>query len=135
MWKSVSITVVGQPLTVRSNCAVAAVTLPDESFVVLSVNVPFPAHDASASVIAGTSFDVLRSAVKTNFVWGVGDGVGVGAGVLVGAVVGATAAVPPQAPIRTAVAARLARRRIDTSLLVPIDTAGGVSRMKDPSRS
>src|SRR5581483_5684281 len=116
MWKSVIIVVVGQPLIVRSNWPVAAVILPVASFVVLSVNVPFPEHDASASAIAGTSFDVFRSAVNTYLSCGVGDGAGVAVGTVVGAVVGAVAA-PPQAPRSTAVAARLARRRIGTSLV------------------
>src|SRR5690349_16473132 len=111
------IVLVGQPLTVRSNCAVAAVILPVVSFVVFRVKVPLPEHDASASVIAGTSFEVFRSAVKTYFSCGVGAGVGVGAAVDGAGVGDGAAAVPPHAPKRIAVAARLAKRRIDTSLL------------------
>src|SRR5439155_20241324 len=114
MWKRMISVVVGHPVIVRSNCAVAAVILPSESFVVLSVNTPLPEHDASASAIAGTSFEVLRSALNTNFVCGVGDGVGVGATVAVG--VGATAA-PPHAAASITVAASRARKRIDTSLV------------------
>src|SRR5438128_2405388 len=113
MWKRMTIVDVGQPLIVRSNCAVAAVILPVVSFVVFRVNVPLPAHGCSASVMAGTSFEVLRSAVKTNLSCGVGAGVGVGTGVGDGAV-----AAPPQAATRSAIAARLATRRIDTSLAV-----------------
>src|SRR5437588_2121273 len=80
MWNRVTIVVVGQPVMVRSNWPVAAVILPVESLVVFSVNVPLPVHEASASAIAGTSFEVLRSAVKTYFSCGVGAGVGVGLG-------------------------------------------------------
>src|ERR1700745_3452917 len=123
MWKRMIIVLVGQPLTGRPKCAVAAVILPVVSFVVFKVKVPLPEHDASASVMAGTSFEVFRSAVKTYFSCGVGGGGGVGAGVGGGAAVDGAgvadgaAAVPPHAPKRIAVAARLAKRRIGTSLL------------------
>src|SRR5437868_7745897 len=113
MWKSVTIVVVGQPLIVRSNWPVAAVTLPLVSFCVFSVNVPLPVHEASASAMAGTSFVVLRSAVNTYFSCCVGDGAGVAVGATVGD--GAVAA-PPQAATSMAAAARLRARRIDTSL-------------------
>src|ERR1700687_2707862 len=115
MWNRMMVVFAGQPVIVRSNCAVAAVMAPVASFVVFRVKVPLPAHDASASAMAGTSFEVLRSARNVYL------SCGVGAGVAVGAVVGATvgdgaAAVPPHAAARSAVAIRLARRRIDTSL-------------------
>src|SRR4051794_8709906 len=115
MWKSVIIMFAGQLVIVRSNCAVAAVIAPVASFVVLSVKTPFPVQDASASAIAGTSFEVFRSALNTYLSCGVGDG----AGVAVAATVGdgdAATGVPPQAAARSAVAARLTNRRIDTSL-------------------
>src|SRR5919198_5108973 len=114
---------VGQPVIVRSNCAVAAVIFPVVSFVVLSVNTPLPEHDASASAIAGTSLDDLRSALKTNFVCGVGDGESVGVGE-------AATGAPPQAARSSAVAARPANRRIDTSLACTSNTPGRRRRMQ-----
>src|SRR6266566_2799371 len=90
----------GQPVMSVSNSAFAAVM------------VPLPEHDASALAIAGTSFELLRSAVKTNLSCGVGAGVGVGVAATVGDAVGATAAVP-QALSTSTPAARPARRRID----------------------
>src|SRR5438552_3456787 len=104
----------GQPVMSVSKSAFAAVMVPLASFVVVSVKVPLPEHDASALAIAGTSFELLRSAVKTNLSWGVGAGVGVGVAATVGDAVGATAA-GPQALRASAAAARPARRRIDTS--------------------
>src|SRR5712691_6433987 len=104
----------GQPVMSVSNNAFAAVMVPLASFVVVSVKVPLPEHDASALAIAGTSFVVLRSAVKTNLSCGVGAGVGVGVAATVGDAVGATAALP-QALRTSAPAASPARRRIDTS--------------------
>src|SRR5438132_12118100 len=119
MWNRITIVVVGQLLIVRSNWPVAAVILPVVSLVVFSVNVPLPVQDPSASVTAGTSFVVFRSAVKTNLSCGVGAGVAVGVGD------GAVAA-PPHAATSMAAAARLRMRRIDTSLLCTglIRTAG-----------
>src|ERR1700687_5923195 len=115
MWNRMMFVFAGQPVIVRSNCAVAAVMAPVASFVVFRVKVPLPAHDASASAIAGTSFEVLRSARNVYLSCGVGAGVGVAVGAVVGDGDGA-AAVPPHAAASSAVAARLARRRIDTSL-------------------
>src|SRR5206468_3695921 len=65
---------VGQPVMSVSNNALAAVMVPLASLVVVSVNVPLPEHEASGVVIGGTSFDGLRSAVKTNLSCGVWDG-------------------------------------------------------------
>src|SRR6185503_2821068 len=117
MWNSVSLVSAGQPVTVKLNPAVAAVILPVASFTVSRVNVPLPVQLASAFAIAGTSFVVFRSALNVYLSCGVGAGVGVAVGAVVGATVGdGAAAVPPHAAARSAVAARLARMRIDTSL-------------------
>src|SRR5436309_7262313 len=106
---------VGQPVMSVSNNALAAVMVPLASLVVVSVNVPLPEHEASGVVIGGTSFDGLRSAVKTNLSCGVGAGVGVGVAATVGDAVGATAA-GLQAPKTSTPALSPARRkRIDTS--------------------
>src|SRR6202158_574971 len=102
----------GQPVTSVSNRAVAAVIVPLASLVVFSVKVPLPEQLASAFAIAGTSFDVLRSAVKTNFSCGVGDGLGVGDAVGVGE---GTAAGLLQATKSSTPAASPESRRIDTS--------------------
>src|SRR6266508_4454937 len=103
----------GQPVTSVSNNAFAAVMVPLASLVTFSVNVPLPAQVASALVMAGTSFEVLRSARNKNLFWGVGVGVEVAATVGDGdgrAVVGL-----PQALRASTPAASPARRRIDTS--------------------
>src|SRR5260221_7515473 len=72
MCEMMIIVVAGKPLRTISNFAVAAVILPVESFVVVSVTVVVPLPLASASAIAGFSFSGLRSAVKTKTVCGVG---------------------------------------------------------------
>src|SRR5438477_9555205 len=129
MWNRMTIVVVGHPVMVRSNWPVAAVIFPVVSLVVFSVNVPLPEQDASASLMIGTSFVVLRSAVKTYFSCGVGAGVGVGLGVGDG---DAVTAFPPQAATSMAAAARLAIRRIDTSLLCVGHTRRTRWRMTPP---
>src|SRR4029077_1411831 len=86
-----------------------AMTTSNFTDVAFNVTVAVPAQDASASVIAGTSFDDLRSALKTFAT--VGTGVGATVGAVVGVAVGA-AAVPPQAATRIAVAAMPANTRI-----------------------
>src|SRR6185503_14964347 len=115
MWNSVSLVSAGQAVTVRLNPAVAAVILPVASFTVSRVKVPLPVQLASAFAIAGTSFVVFRSALDVYLSCGVGAGVGDAVGATVADGDGA-AAVPPHAAARSAVAARLARSRIDTSL-------------------
>src|SRR2546430_17349774 len=95
MWNRMTIVVVGHPVMVRSNWPVAAVIFPVVSLVVFSVNVPLPEQAASASLMIGTSFVVLRSAVKTYFRCGVGAGAGVGLGVGAGEAV--TTFPPPAA--------------------------------------
>src|SRR5437773_9449703 len=94
--------VAGQPVIVTSNFT-------DVGF---KVTVAVPAQPASASVIAGTSFDDLSSALKTFAT--VGTGVGVGEAVGVGV---DTAAGPPQAAARIAAAAMPANTRIFQSSL------------------
>src|SRR5438128_2494992 len=106
----------GQPVTSVSNVALAAVILPLASTVLSSVNVPLPLQLASAPVMGGTSFDDFMSALKTNFVWGVGDGEGVGLGRTVGDGDGAVAA-PPQALRTSAPAASPANRRMGVTSL------------------
>src|SRR3982074_1906996 len=113
----------GQPVTSVSNRALAAVTVPVASFVVFSVKVPLPEHDASALAMAGTSFDVLRSAVNTNLSCGVGDGTGVGAAVGVGVGDGAAAGLL-QAVKSSAPAASPESRRIDTSSCTAVIRCG-----------
>src|SRR6266850_6081039 len=115
----------GQPVTSVSNSALAAVMVPAASLVVVSVNVPLPAHVASGPAIGGTSFEGFRSAVKTNFSCGVGTGVGVGVGATVGDAVGATAA-GPQA-LRTSIpdVSPARRKRINTSSCTAVIRRGG----------
>src|SRR5688500_15148834 len=103
MWPMLILVSAGHPVMSVSNTALAAVIVPLASFVVFSVNVPLPVHDASGLVIGGTSFEGLRSAVNTNLVCGVGDGLGVGDAVGDGAAAGllqalssSTAAVTPE---------------------------------------
>src|SRR5437016_3568872 len=92
--------VAGQPVIVTSNFT-------DVGF---KVTVAVPAQPASASVIAGTSFDDLSSALKTFATVGTGVGVGEAVGV-------DTAAGPPQAAARIAAAAMPANTRIFQSSL------------------
>src|SRR5260221_2123933 len=82
MCEIVIMVLAGKALRTISNFAVAAVILPVESFVVVSVTVDVPLPLASASAIGGFSFAGDRSAVKTKTVCGVGAAV-------VGATVGA----------------------------------------------
>src|SRR5947208_4874297 len=96
--------VAGQPVIVTSNFT-------DVGF---NVTVAVPAQLASASVIAGTSFDDLSSALKTFATVGTGVGLAVGDAVGVGV---DTAAVPPQAATRIAAAAMPANTRIFQSSL------------------
>src|SRR6185503_8350577 len=117
MWPMLILVSAGQPVTSVSNNAVAPVMTPAASLVVVRVNVPLPAHVASAPAIGGTSFDVLRSAVKMYLSCGVGAGVGVAAtvGWVVGDAVGATAAGPHALKMSAPVVSPARRRRIDTS--------------------
>src|SRR5258705_5249161 len=106
----------GQPVTSVSNSAFAAVMTPAASLVVVSVNVPLPAHVASGPVIGGTSFEGFRSAVKMNLSCGVGLGTGVGATVgWTGGDAGRGTAPGPQAPHPITPAGSPARKRIHTS--------------------
>jgi hypothetical protein len=54
----------GKPCIVTLKLKTVDVTFPDESFVWIMSMVAVPAADASALLIAGDSFDALRSAVK-----------------------------------------------------------------------
>src|SRR6266513_1596620 len=100
MWPMLIAVVAGQPVIVTSNFT-------DVGF---KVTVAVPAQLASASAIAGTSFEDLSSALKTFATVGTGVGEAVGVGV-------DTAAVPPQAATRIAAAAMPANTRIFQSSL------------------
>src|SRR5229473_7874587 len=96
------------------------------------VTVAVPAQAASASAIAGTSFDDLSSALNTfaTVGAGVGEAVGFGVGLGLGA-----AAVPPQAATKIAAAAMPANTRIFRSSLGSIRVYGWWSDPDDEETS
>src|SRR4051812_15128141 len=72
MWAAVMFEPAGNPPSVTAKFAVADVTLPALSRVVLSVMVAVPVTDDSAFVTGGTSFDGDNAEVKIGFVDGDG---------------------------------------------------------------
>src|SRR3989442_3192382 len=96
--------VAGHPVMTTSNF----------TLVPLNVTVALPAHDASASVIGGFSFELLSSALNVGAGVGVGDGLAVGLGDGLRLGLGA-AAVPPHAARTSVKLAIPASRRMATS--------------------